>query len=293
MTTMGGLVSATRRMAYGALTDQLNFLAAPAGVSATSLVMSMDVSGIVPGSVLSSGLNVYYVKGVDAATKTVLVHPGHDDSPSVSLSSGDVVRVRPRVTDWLLFGFVNDIVRSLSSPVHGLYRLGTWTDDTDTVWGTYEVPVEARSMTNLIRAQVLYYGTSDVWVDIPANMIDWQPERDTVRIKQYLPAGTEIKFDYKAPFLPAVDLSDDAVDDMGLAESMMDIPPLGATARLLRGTESRRAQPTSQGDSRRAEEVQAGSNSAAAREFDREFRQRVADEQIRLVNRNPYVRVFP
>jgi hypothetical protein len=35
VTTMGDLVAATRRMVYGSLADQLNFLAAPALAAAT------------------------------------------------------------------------------------------------------------------------------------------------------------------------------------------------------------------------------------------------------------------
>jgi hypothetical protein len=102
--------------------------------------------------------------------------------------------------------------------------------------------------------------------------------------------GRTVQFDYKAPFKPATGMTDDVVTDMGLAESMVDIPVLGAGAKLLRTTEYRRGQIHAQGDPRRAEEVQAGQNSSAARELERDFKQRIADEHIRLVNRNPYVR---
>lgn len=288
------LIADSRRMAYGSMADQLNFLAKDYLLGDGELTLLLDVANITPGMVLSSGLNVWYVMSVDPTTKKVTVYASYDNSRNDALSVGAPVMIRPRVTDWVLFNAVNDTIKSLSSPTYGLYRQGSWTDpNTDVVWGTYQIPLEAQDMTNLIRVQARYIMTPDLWTDIPMNYVDWQPENQLVRINGALPMGTPLRFDYKAPFKKANGLTDDAEFDMGLSASMLDIPPLGAAARLLRLTESRRAQIHNQSDPRRADEVQAGQNTGAAREYERQFQQRVYDEQIRLVNRNPYIRTLP
>lgn len=294
MTRMSDLIADTRRIAYGSMADQLNFIAKDYLLGDGNLYMVMDVTNITPGMVLSSGLNVWYVVGTEPATKRVMVYPSYDNSRNDALPVGAPVMIRPRVTDWLLFTYLNDTVRALSSPKHGLYRQGSWDDpNTDVIWGTYTIPPEARDMTNLIRVQARYIMTPDLWTDIPMNYVDWQPENGLVRIKGAVPMGTPLRFDYKAPFKAAAGLTDDLETDMGLAPSMHDIPALGAAVRLLRTTESRRSQIHSQSDSRRATEVQSGANSASAADLSREFRDRVNDELSRLVNRNPYMQVFP
>lgn len=294
MTRMLDLVADTRRMAYGSMADQLNFLAQEAPLGAGELFMSMDVDNITPGMVLSSGLNVYYVMNTEPATRKVYVYASYDNSHNDALPLGAPIMIRPRVTDWLLFGYLNDIIRSLSSTTYGLYRQGSWEDPNNSqVWGTYPIPVEASDMTNLIRVQAKQFHSTDLWIDVDANYVDWQPERGIVRIKSFIPNGMPIRFDYRAPFKPATSLTDDVVFDCGLAESMIDIPPLGAAARLLRTTESRRSQIHNQGDSRRAGEVVSQANSNAAGDMAREFRQRINDEYARLIQRNPLVRPLP
>jgi hypothetical protein len=141
--------------------------------------------------------------------------------------------------------------------------------------------------------QAKYFHSTDLWIDVDMNYVDWQPERGIVRIKSFIPNGMPIRFDYKAQFVPAAGLTDDVEADMGLAASMHDIPPLGAAVRLLRTTENRRSQIHNQGDSRRAEEAASTANTSAATDLNRDFKQRVNDEYARLINRNPYVRPLP
>jgi hypothetical protein len=291
MTTMKDLVADTRRIAYGSMADQLNFLAVEATAGATTLEFTMDVTPITPGMVLSSGLNVYYVISVNANTKVVTVHTGYDNSRSEVLPVGSAVMIRPRVTDWLLFNGVNDVIRAMSSSTHGLYKEGTWTADVDPAWQTYDIPVADQGMTAFIKAQIRQPGSTDVWFDLPVNSVQWQPENNLIRMTRDYQSGTEIKFFYRGGFTLAADLTDDVVADCGLAETMIDIPPLGAAVLLLRTTEARRSQIHSQSDPRRAEEVVSGSNSSAARELDRDFRARVNDEYVRLLNRNPLTQV--
>ena len=71
---------------------------------------------------------------------------------------------------------------------------------------------------------------------------------------------------------------------------MVDIPPLGCVATLLRTTDSRRNQVQQQGDARRAGEVGNNSNAAIANQIDRQYRDRVQEEYARLTTRVPIIR---
>ena len=289
MTTIADLVADARRMTYGSMTEQINLIETNAAAGAETITLELDVTGITPGSILSSGLNVWYVKGINAGSREVYVIPGYDNAPQQAATAGDQVIIKPRVTTWYLFNAINDEIRKLSSPMNGLYRVGTWTVDVSPTYQTYEVPSEALNMTNILRVRYRWPGTPDVWSDIRTSSYRWivSETGNKIQLLVNVPSGTEIEFTYKAPFVEATSLSDDPVEDCGLAASMIDIPAIGAAASLLRTTDSRRNQISAQGDSRRAGEVQSGANLSSASFFDREYKMRVQDEYARLIQRFP------
>lgn len=289
MTTIADLVADARRLTYGSMTEQINLVSSPAAAAATSVILDLDVSGITPGMVLSCGLNVWYVRGTTPSTNEVFLIPGYDNSPKDAVSVGDIVTVKPKVTDWYLFNIINDELRKLSSPTSGLYRIGSWSVNVSPTYQTYEVPAEALNMTNLARVRYRWPGTPDVWSDIRTSSYRWIVSEGSNKIQLLVnvPSGTEIEFTYKAPFVLATSLADDPVEDCGLSETMLDIPPLGAAASLLRTTDSRRNQITAQGDARRAAEVPSSVNLSTASVLDREYKMRVQDEYARLIQRLP------
>ena len=289
MTTIADLVADARRMTYGSMTEQINLVGSAAAAAATSVILDLDVSGITPGMVLSCGLNVWYVRGTTTSTNEVFLIPGYDNSPKDAVSVGDIVTVKPKVTDWYLFNIINDELRKLSSPTNGLYRIGSWSVNVSPTYQTYEVPIEALNMTNLARVRYRWPGTPDVWSDIRTSSYRWIVSEGSNKIQLLVnvPSGTEIEFTYKAPFVLATSLADDPVEDCGLSETMLDIPPLGAAASLLRTTDARRNQITAQGDARRAAEVPSSVNLSTASVLDREYKMRVQDEYARLIQRLP------
>lgn len=292
MATIKDLVSDVRRRVYGSMTENVNLAQVSASAGQTSIQLELGVDGIQKGMLLSSGLNVWFVKGVYANTNTVFVIPGYDGSPQQAVTAGDMVYVRPRMTDWFAFNALNDVLRRLSSPENGLYKVGTWTAEVDATYQTYVVPTAAEGMTNILRVRWRVPGTTDVWTDLPDRMWRWvySADQNVIRILRNIPSGTDIEFTYKAPFTLATSLSNDPVAFCGLSESMLDIPALGAAAMLLRTTEARRTQVQTQGDSRRPEEVPVTANSSIASQLDREFKNRVQEEMIRLVTRIPIYR---
>ena len=292
MATVQDMVADVRRKVYGSMTENVNLIQTSASAGQTSIQLELGVDGIQKGMLISSGLNVWFVKGVYSTDNTVFVIPGYDNSPQNAVTAGDMVYIRPRMTDWYAFNAINDQLRRLSSPDAGLYRIGTWVAEVDPTYQTYQVPVEAADMINVLRVRWRWPGTPDVWSDLAPRHYRWvySTEQNNIRLLLSIPSGTEIEFTYKAPFVQATSLADDPVADLGLSESMVDIPSLGAAIDLLRTTESRRTQVSTQGDSRRPEEVPVSSNSAIAGQLDREYRQRVQDEMTRLITRIPIYR---
>lgn len=289
MSTVADLVADVRRRVYGSMTENVNLAQVSASAGQTSIQLELGVDGIQKGMLLSSGLNVWFVKGVYSTDNTVFVIPGYDNSPKTAVTAGDMVYVRPRMTDWYAFNAINDQLRRLSSPDAGLYKIGTWVAKVDPTYQTYTVPVAAANMINILRVRWRSPGTTDVWTDIPDRYYRWvySNEQNIVRLLLNVPSGTEIEFTYKAPFAQATSLADDPVADLGLSDSMLDIPALGAAVDLLRTTESRRNQVSTQGDSRRPEEISMTANSSIAGVLEKDYRRRIQDEMSRLVTRVP------
>lgn len=289
MTTMGDLVADVRRMTYGSMSEKINLVSTSASAVVDEVALQLDVSGIQEGMILSSGLNVWYVKGVSPSDKKVFVVPGIDNAPTNGVTAGDMVYVRPRMTDWYAFNMLNDEIKSLSAPTNGLFQLKSWTADVDPTYQSYDVPTSAANLTSLHRVRYRLPGTPDVWVDLPSFAWKWHTGTGTNRVQllRNIPVGTEVQFVYKAPFTAATSLTTNVVTECGLAETMVDIPPLGVSMMLLNTTESRRVQVQTQGDARRADEVPATANSSQASQLRRLYRDRIQDEYARLMNRMP------
>jgi hypothetical protein len=286
------MVSDTRRMAFGSLNDQINLVGVDAAASDTSLIMDMDITGITPGMTLSSGLNVWYVKGIESSSKTVFVIPGFDNSPKTAVTAGDFVFIKPRVTDWYMFSMMNQEILRLSTPQHGLYAIKSWTDSVNATYQTYTVPDAAFNMIGILRIRYRLPGTTDVWVDIPEKSYRIQTgvSGSIIRLLRDIPSSADIEFLYKGPFTPATSLDDDVTTVCGLSSSMIDIPPLGCLSTLLRTTETRRNQVQQQGDARRAGEVASGANSNTVQMVERNHQMRIWEEASRLTQRIPIVR---
>lgn len=289
MATVRDAISDVRRMVYGSMSERINLISTSASAVVGEVDLQLDVSGIQEGMILSSGLNVWYVKGVSVNDRKVFVVPGIDNAPLNGVTTGDMVFVRPRMTDWYAFNLLNEELRSLSAPTNGLFKVGSWTVDSEPTYQTYEVPESASDMIDLIRVRYRLPGTPDLQLDLPVSAWRWRPTatKNVIQLTRNIPMGTEVTFVYKGPFTPATSLDDDLVTDCGLPDTATDIPPLGVAAMLLNTTESRRVQVQTQGDARRADEVPATSNSAAARDLRRIYEQRVQDEYARLRNKYP------
>jgi hypothetical protein len=220
-----------------------------------------------------------------------------------ALPAGTPVMIRPRVTDWVIFQNLNDVLRKMSSNTYGLYRIGhevvPWSPQN---WNVY--PLTATDVQSIVAVNYREDWWNGDWKRLPDKAWRWEAKDNAIRmLDRYgdtypyndgIPVNTHawqnnLEVTYRAPFKAATSLTDDVVADLGLAESMVDIPPLGAAEMLVRTTESRRTQTHAQGDPRRADEVSVGANTSAARDLRRQFDQRCDDEHARLINANPWM----
>ena len=281
--------SYARRIVYGSMTEQINIASATVAAGATTIPMELDVAGIMPGTIISSGLNVWYVRSVNGISNSVSVLPGYDNSPQQAIAQGDMIRIKPWATDWYLFCLYNDQMRMLSSSTAGLYRVGSWITNVEPSYQTYEVPTAAQGMFNLLRVRYRRPGTPNVWTMVSPSSYNWQvtPTGNRIQLLTNIPSGTNIEFTYKAPFAQASSLTNSVVNDCGLADTMADIPALGIAVMLLHTTDSRRNQIFTQGDTRRAGEVNPQVNLSSASAFERDYNARIQDEYARLIQRNP------
>lgn len=286
MTTMNDLIFDVKRVAYAGLPEKINLISASANAGSTTLSMELDISGITEGTVLSSGLNVWYVKGTLATSNQVFVVPGWDNAPTSSVTTGDIVYVRPKVTHWQIFNSLNDEINRLSSPAVGLYSLQYWTTESDPTYQTYPVPASA-TVTDIARVRFRMPGTTDVWGDLPNSAYRYDKVNGLVQLLRMVPSGTDVQFIYKAPFVAATSIDDDVQTVCKLSSTMNDIPVLGVVMGLMQTTETRRNTTQIQGDTRRAAEVGAGANANAASMMRREYNERVAEEYARLTSSLP------
>ena len=283
--TMSQMVGEVRRLTYGTLTEQLNLIAKDYTPMQTEIFLDMDCTQIQAGMILSSNLNVWYVRTVNTAARSVFVIPGYDNAPKVGGSAGDFVYIRPRMTEWYAFSSLNNQFKALSSPNRGLYRVAKWFTPINPTYQTYLVPEEAKDMVNLSRVRYRLPGTPDVWYEIQNKSYRWM--EDKIQLLFQVPTSGELEFLYRAPYKPATSLEDDVLEVCGVQDTAQDIPPLGVAVSLLRTTESRRNQVQSQVDPRRSMEVPAEANYADATRLERAYTQRINEEYTRQLNTAP------
>ena len=286
MTTMSDLVSEVRRLTYGTLTEQLNLVKSDYAPGQTEIFMDMDISQIQPGMILSSGLNVWYVRTVNSGSRSVRVIPGYDNAPKTGGSSGDFVYIRPRMTEWYAFSQLNNQFRQLSAPGRGLYRTAVWYAPINTTYQTYDIPAEALDMVGLARVRYKLPGTPDVWYEMQNK--SYRKMDDKIQLLYNVPTGgSELEFTYRAPFAQATTLEDEVETVVGMASTQLDIPPMGVAIGLIRTTESRRNQVQTQTDARRGAEVPPESNVMDATRMERAYAARVNEEYARQLRDHP------
>lgn len=282
MTTVGDLVNQVRVMVGGGLPDQMSLLDADYVAGSGQIVVRYPAKNIQPGATIEAGITTFYVWGVSTDFKTFQVQAGIDGSPDLNMATNTIVRFRTAVSTWSIFNEWNRQTVALGSPYNGLYSFGTFGGDPDYISGVYLLPTTGSWATHtplrLLRCRYRPFGV-DYWVT--HDHATWIPDEGMVRVSGPQPPCDTIQFVFAFGFDKAASLTTDPLT-LGLTANTMDIPGLGVAAVMHRSLEGRRVQVTKAGDSRRAEEVQAGANIGVSRDWNLMRQQRINEELTRL-----------
>lgn len=244
------------------------------------IILSFDPARVAPGSRLSIDLEDMHI-WTSAGTSAV-VQRGQYGSVQASHAAGATVFVDARYTPFEIFRELQNVLAAL--PGMGLYRMQT----VDLTYSSALDGYDLTSVSNFLEIYEVYYDTGlrSNWrkvenytyaPDMPAGsfpstralfIFDGGIQNRTIRVK------------YRAKFTPIASINDD-VTSLGLPASAVDLLPLGAAINLVAGSEIRRNDITTQGDTRRPSEVPAGaalrSNLGLSDRFNQRLRQEVDD----------------
>lgn len=261
MTTTADVLTAARRHLYGVGRSTLNQLAQDMAISDNQFTVSFPLNLLSDGSVVSVGLEDMYVWAINAAAGTVQVQRGWQGSVQSAHSHGDLVSVNPRFTDFDILTHVNDDLQDLSSPLNGLYQIRTATLTAVSGRIGYDFPTTGLMSIADVRWQIPNSQTQE-WRQITDYTVERNMPTATFPSGQAFflngpqpTAEQPIIIRYRATLGQLGSLTDDVASVTGLLESATDLPALGAAIRIMAGRPISRAQFTSQGDSRRAQEV--------------------------------------
>lgn len=289
MTTAAELVQRTETHLLGSINEKRNRLDAALGDTTTStVVLTYDAGPIAQGARIEIDAEEMYVWAVNG--QSVTVERGFNGSTAATHDDNAHVIVNPRYPRHVILRALNDDLADLSSPSNGLYKLST----VDLTYSPAHDGYDLTDVTNLV-------GILDVTYEEPARR-DWTPIAGW-RLRRDLPTsdfasgnaiflpygfpGATVRVRYKAGFSSITYTTADVEATSGLPSSAIDIPPLGAAARLVAGREVPRNQIESQPATRRADEVPPGAIANSARALLAFRQQRIADEASRLSSQTP------
>lgn len=264
--------------------SEINRLEVAMTASTATIAVSFDLRGVKPGSVLRIDNESLYVW--DVASQTAVVERGWDNTTAVAHAVGAVVEINPRfhndeITDALL-----DDVRAWPETI---FRVVTLQADIGATERAINLPVQATTVLRVLRAQR----------DQPTGTYATLPDLD-VRLDRSQPVGSfasgnsivlqtpelgraatlyitlAVKFNLST-WTDATDVE----STVGLSTSLLDIPPLGAAARLLGAAEAARSDPAAIGP-QEAADVPATATSKVADWYWGMWRRRLSDEEARL-----------
>lgn len=289
MTTALDLVEEARRWLDSGSRPEMNRLTTTINSAATSIVVDFGLGSIVGGAMISIDLELIYVWSSTGSTATV--QRGMLGTTAAAHTSGAIIYVNPRWSNFSIFTSINEELASLSSPVNSLFQIKT-------VDITYSPAVSGYDLTSVTDLIELYdvrtdtYGPAKDWPRMPRHMLARNqntgdfPSGLALQLFEGGYPGKTIRVQYKAPFTPFTDLSTN-LTVTGLPSTAADLPPMGAMIRLVAPREVKRSTTDSQPESRTATEVPPGTSRNTAGGLMQLRQVRIREEAARLAQAYP------
>jgi hypothetical protein len=286
VTTVAELIEQTYDHVYGGQRQSLTLLDGAMDASQTTAVLQ-EVDEVSVGSFLGIEDELLYVRAVNTATRTVTVIRGQRSTTAAVHADAVLVEVNPKFPRYRVRRALQEEIRSWPSD---LYRVDEI--DIDTVSGTagYDITGLSSDFLHVLDVQL---GPRTNSLDGAVVRPSWEIMRgaDTsiyasgtgLILTSGFGGARDVRVTVALPFTTTTFTDATVVETtVGLGVSMVDIPPLGAAARLMVGREIKRTFGEGQPEPRRAEEVPVGSASGTATFLRREVTRRIGEEIIRL-----------
>ena len=279
MATTSDLIHAARRWLQSSGRPEFNKLTAAETNSDTVFALDFALGSVQPGAVLCVDLEEVYCWSVSSPNATV--QRGWNGSTAATHSLGALVEVNPLFSSWRIFNEINAEINSISPTI---YQVKTVSVTSTTAW-SYNL---ASDVIDVLTVQYQDIGPSGDWPLLTrwaflANQdtSSFASGRALTFYEMPVP-GRTLRITYAAPLVPLATISDNVESVSGLPSSAIDIPVIGAAARLLSSREARRSQVDAQPEARQAQDVPPGTAGDAAGRLFAIRDRRIREEAIKL-----------
>jgi hypothetical protein len=289
MSTAGALLNRVSRQLLSGTIEERNKLASTVTSSDTSITMSYELNALRAGGVFQLDSELIFIWAADVGTKTLTVERGYADTTAAAHTAGAIAILNPRFPQQQMLEALNQDIDDLSSPLNGLYRVVSVNVDYNGADRQINL-TGATSVIDIIDVRLRYL-SSDYPVLRGVRLARGLPTSDfasgyAVTFDEQTMAGT-LTVRYKAPFVRASTGTSDIQTSCLIPQTMEDILEMGVMARMLSVREVKRNFIESQGDTRRSDEVPAGSMSNSFTNISRLRRDRIIAEAARLARQYP------
>lgn len=291
MSTAGALITRASRQLLSGTVEERNKLATTVTSADGQIVMTYDLGGFREGSVLEIDSELMYVWSSVPSTKTLVVERGYDGTTAAAHTAGAVAVVNPRFPRQQMLDALNADLDDLSSTMNGLFRVVAQ----DISYNGSDRQINLTSASNIIDL-----------LDVRLRYLaDDYPVIRKVRLQRNLPtadfaSGIAIVFDEavmagtlrvvtKREFTRVTAEANDMQTVAFLPVTCEDILEMGVILRMMNSREIKRNFIESQGDTRRSDEVPAGSTRDSLTNIQRLRRERITAEAARLKQQYPLV----
>ena len=310
--TLGQMTDSTLRQLRGTLRDTINILAvaldAPTAGTTETITFSYDISAINAGSLLSVGTETMYVIATTPSNLTCSVIRGYDGTTPATQPIGAQITVDPPWTRNEVQDRLRDEIRSWAPQLFKTAEVQIPVVEWQRGYDLGGITTPIIRILRVTAPQPPYVGAPGAW-EVPgtsdisqanptfpfrfqrnANPVEFPSGNAVFLTGTILPyAGLELTVAYATPFDVDTSWTDatDMISAVGLNESDLDIPPMGAAARLLRLLVARRVQVNVRGQSRDDQAVTVPAILQAATQLELTVAQRKGDLKQRLLTDYP------
>jgi hypothetical protein len=289
MSTVAQIIDRTQRQLLSGVVEERNKVSVAVTATAASVTFAYDIAGIRTGSVVEIGSELMYVWNVSTSTNTATVERGWNGTTASAHAVNAIAVVNPRFPRSQILESINDDLSDLVSPSNGLYRVKAM----DIQYNGNDPMINLPSTNDVIELLEvrLRYRSNDYPMIRRTTIVRNMPTSDfgsgtALKFNEPCRSGT-LRITYKAPFGRVVRETDDLQLITGFPVSAEDILVMGAQIRLMTPREVRRNFVESQGDTRRSDEVPAGSQNNSIANIVRLRRERIIAEAAKLDSQYP------